>query len=233
MMVFDALFKDLQLVSHDWVDLVWMMISALVCGFLLGFERQRKSKPVGILTAVLVTVGSALFAKTGLLLTAGAGLPGDATRLASMIASGIGFIGAGAILRSQYNVTGLASAATIWGLGALGILIGTGHGLVALLAAGVFWMLLRAVPELEHFLFRGKFCLHATVVVERGRVSEVCAFLWENQITGFSTNPLDEERAEIRLDECGLESRGGIVNVLRGLGGVEEVVDRRKVARGK
>lgn len=91
-MPINALSADLQLLARDWADLGWMMACAFVCGFLLGFERQRKSKPVGILTALLVTVGSALFAKAGLLLTAGSGLPGDATRPASMIASGIGFI---------------------------------------------------------------------------------------------------------------------------------------------
>jgi hypothetical protein len=120
----DLVLSDLRLLGRGGAKLLWIVTPVLLCGFLLGYERQRRSKPVGILTALLVAVGSSLFAYAGPLITEDLGVPGDATRLASMVASGIGFIGAGAILRSEFNVTGLASAATIWGLGALGILIG-------------------------------------------------------------------------------------------------------------
>ncbi len=116
---------DLDQLLVSGLDLVLMILTAVICGVLLGYERQRKGKPVGILTASLVALGSTLFVLSGSLLADTGGPVGDASRLPSMIISGIGFIGGGAIMRSKFNVTGLASAATIWALGSLGVLIGS------------------------------------------------------------------------------------------------------------
>ncbi len=66
---------------------------------------------------------------------------------------------------SKFNVTGLASAATIWALGSLGVLIGSGHMLLALLAALIMLFLLRLIPKLEHALFHQRYCLHTRAVV--------------------------------------------------------------------
>lgn len=225
----DLFWHDVALFRTEGLRLAGMALTALVCGALLGFERQRKGKPVGVLTASLVALGSASVAYSGTLWTDAMGPGGDVTRLASMIVTGIGFIGAGTILRSKFNVTGLASAATIWGLGGLGILIGSGHALLALALALLFFLLLRAVPHLEHRLFRGRFCLHATLVVERQRMAELAAFLWDHQLTTFRAEPRDEDGLlEVLVDECGFEARAGLVHVLQGLKGVVEVVDRRR-----
>lgn len=68
-------------------------------------------------------------------------------------------------MRSKFNVTGLASAATIWALGSLGVLIGSGHMLLALLAALIMFFLLRLIPKLEHAHFHQRYCLHTRAVV--------------------------------------------------------------------
>ncbi len=138
---------ELGQISNYGLDLLFMILTAVACGMLLGYERQRKGKPVGMLTSSLVALGSTLFVLSGPLLTSSGGSVGDPGRLPSMIVSGIGFIGAGAIMRSKFTVTGLASAATIWGLGSLGILIGSGHVLLALLAALMMFSLLRLIPR--------------------------------------------------------------------------------------
>ncbi len=95
---------DLDQISTDGFDVVLMILTAVSRGVLLGYERQRRGKPVEILTASLVALGSTLFVLSGSLL-ADTGVPvGDASRLPSMIISGIGFIGGGAIMRSKFNV---------------------------------------------------------------------------------------------------------------------------------
>jgi putative Mg2+ transporter-C (MgtC) family protein len=76
-------------------------------------------------------------------------MPGDPTRIASQIITGIGFLGAGAIIRGAGSVSGLTSAATIWFLGALGILIGCSYPITGILLAVVVVLLLSAVALLE------------------------------------------------------------------------------------
>ncbi len=217
---------DLDQISVNGPDLVLMILTAVICGVLLGYERQRKGKPVGILTASLVALGSTLFVLSGSLL-ADSGVPvGDASRLPSMIISGIGFIGGGAIMRSKFNVTGLASAATIWGLGSLGILIGSGHMLLALLAALSMFFLLRLIPKLEHALFHRRYCLHTRAVVRHENLNQVLQFLMENQIyISHSQIEREEDRVVLTLNECGIESRPQLLASLHDLSGVLEVTD--------
>jgi len=217
---------DLDQISVNGPDLVLMILTAVICGVLLGYERQRKGKPVGILTASLVALGSTLFVLSGSLL-ADSGVPLiDASRLPSMIVSGIGFIGAGAIMRSKFNVTGLASAATIWALGSLGILIGTGHVVLALLAALAIFFLLRLIPKLEHALFRQRYCLHATVTVQRDALDKVLQFLMENELPiSHSQTERQADQVVLTMNQCGIESQPQVLGSLRDLEGVLQVVD--------
>ncbi len=95
------------------------LILAIVLGLIIGLERQWNKHNAGILTNVIVCVGSFAFtAFSYLAFTDGV----DLTRVASGIVSGIGFLGAGVILREQGNIRGLATAATIWATAAVGIL---------------------------------------------------------------------------------------------------------------
>ena len=102
---------------------------AFVCGALIGWERERSDKPAGLRTHVLICVGASIYAISGLLV----GL--DPTRVASQVASGVGFIGAGTILRDKDNVVGLTTAATVWLSAAIGVLAGLGYPIMAVFAA--------------------------------------------------------------------------------------------------
>jgi putative Mg2+ transporter-C (MgtC) family protein len=125
-----------------------------VCGFGVGLERQLKDRPVGIRTAVLVCVGSALFTATAVLLSselravsraAGDAMPmfSDPGRIISQIVSGVGFIGAGVIFKLQDRVAGITTAALIWAVCAMGIIIGLGGYLTSIvLTAGLIGALM-------------------------------------------------------------------------------------------
>jgi putative Mg2+ transporter-C (MgtC) family protein len=94
------------------------LVLALVFGCVIGFERQLRQRLAGMRTNTLVSVGSALFVLMGMM-TPGDGSP---TRIAAQVASGIGFLGAGVIIRHGLNVRGLNTAATLWCSAAVGIL---------------------------------------------------------------------------------------------------------------
>ena len=107
-----------------------LVICSAVCGTLVGLERQTRDKPAGMRTMMLICVGSAVFTMASLLV--GGGFYSDRGRIAAQVVTGIGFLGAGAIIRDRGTVTGLTTGATIWTVAAIGVLIGAGHA-----AAGI------------------------------------------------------------------------------------------------
>lgn len=92
------------------------LVVAIVSGLVIGLERERLEKAAGLRTLALVSGGSAIF-----VLAASEVLPGEAVRMSAGIATGVGFLGAGAILRDRGEVMGLTTAATVWIAAALGI----------------------------------------------------------------------------------------------------------------
>lgn len=221
--------NEIQILMSQGSEIIFKMVAVIIVGGLLGFERQRKGKSVGILTAILVAMGSMIFVHASLLFTQQPSVEGDETRIASMIISGIGFIGAGAIMRSKFSITGMASAATIWNLGGLGILIGFGYELLGIIIGFMIFVLLRIIPLLEHNLFNKRFCLHVDVEVNNEKLSEVLDFLLEEQISFSEANIARNEKISvISINECGMESRTGIMDSLRHVEGVINILDHHQ-----
>lgn len=109
---------------------------AVVCGALLGWERESRGKPAGFRTQMMVCVGAALFTVITLrLLTPDAEsapeLRVDPSRVIAGVIGGIGFLGAGSIIQSRGDVQGMTTAATIWVVGAIGVAAGLGDFSVA------------------------------------------------------------------------------------------------------
>jgi len=102
------------------VEKITRLLLALALGAAIGFERQLKKRPAGMRTHMLVSLGSAIFTVVGL------SLEPNTSRIAEAIATGIGFLGAGAIIAQGGRVRGITSAATLWAVAALGVLVGTG-----------------------------------------------------------------------------------------------------------
>ena len=111
-----------------WLEIL-LALAAIVCGGLIGSERERHDKPAGLRTLILVCLGSAVFTMVSFVFTTSTG---DSGRVAAQIVTGIGFLGAGAILHSRTTVSGMTTAASIWMTAAIGITVGAG-----LPAAGV------------------------------------------------------------------------------------------------
>ena len=101
---------------------------SILCGGLIGLERELKNKPAGIKTNILICVGSALYSSVSIIMSASiTGHYGDPGRVAAQIVSGIGFLGGGTIIQSRGTILGLTTAATIWVVAAIGMCIGMGH----------------------------------------------------------------------------------------------------------
>src|SRR5688572_21838736 len=111
------------------------LLLAAVLGGIIGLEREIRDKPAGLRTNILICVGSTLFMSISTKVAEVLG--GDPTRIAAQIISGIGFLGAGAVLHSHGFVLGLTTAATIWVVAGVGMALGSGMYVVALFATGM------------------------------------------------------------------------------------------------
>ncbi|MHC5063897.1 MAG: MgtC/SapB family protein [Planctomycetota bacterium] len=139
----------------DWDQLLLYAIQlglAAAAGGLVGMQRARRGKSAGMRTHILICVGSAIFMQVSRELSP-AGTPfTDPGRIAAQVVTGIGFLGAGTIIRSGFTVAGLTSAATIWAVSGLGL--AAGAGLWGILAAGTF-VCLATLEILSWRLFLG------------------------------------------------------------------------------
>ncbi len=111
-----------RFLAGDFAHTLAALATAFVLGTAIGFERQWRQRTAGLRTTVLVAVGSAAFSDLGMRLLGADG----ATRIVSYVVSGIGFLGAGVILKDGTNVRGLNTAATLWCSAAVGTFAGTG-----------------------------------------------------------------------------------------------------------
>jgi putative Mg2+ transporter-C (MgtC) family protein len=114
------------------IVLARLVLSAFL-GALVGLEREFHGRAAGLRTHILVSVGSALFTVTSLLISSRYDNLGmiDPTRIAAGVVTGIGFLGAGAIIRSSASVRGLTTAASIWTVAAVGMATGAGFYIAA------------------------------------------------------------------------------------------------------
>jgi putative Mg2+ transporter-C (MgtC) family protein len=121
------------------------LVIAIALGSAVGFERAMRDKPAGFRTNILICLGSCIFTLASLsLIEQGT----DRTRIAAQIVSGVGFLGAGAIIRDARGVVGLTTAATIWAMAAIGMSVGFGEYILAFLGAGGVLAVLIALPML-------------------------------------------------------------------------------------
>ncbi|HJX05491.1 MAG TPA: MgtC/SapB family protein [Candidatus Nanoarchaeia archaeon] len=135
---------DISMVSVEIKFLIGFVF-AFVAGFLIGFERGSREKPAGVRTQTLVCMGSMLFTMISLYIE-----PNSTGRIAANIVTGIGFLGAGIIMHYKGSIVGVTTAATIWMSAAIGMAIGFGWYLVAIIATLLSFSVLRLPHIGEH-----------------------------------------------------------------------------------
>jgi putative Mg2+ transporter-C (MgtC) family protein len=109
--------------STPWLQIA-LALTSVVCGAIVGAEREKREKPAGLRTLMLVCLGSTAFTMASFAFTT---TTGDSGRVAAQIVTGIGFLGAGAILHGAGFVRGMTTAATIWAIAATGMMVGIGY----------------------------------------------------------------------------------------------------------
>jgi putative Mg2+ transporter-C (MgtC) family protein len=190
------------------VTLAVRLLLAALLGAAIGIEREIHDHPAGTRTHLLVSLGSAGFTVLSIYGFVGLGDgaatgPVDPSRVAAQIVTGIGFLGAGAIIKYGTSVRGLTTAASLWVTAAVGMAAGTGQWILAIVATGIVVFSLGPLPLMvRRFIRRRDHVVHARLEVNRlAAIGEISRTLAARGIplVGISSERLGDERYEVDL----------------------------------
>ncbi len=139
--------------NHANMEVAFRLLASAACGLLIGAERELKGKVAGIKTTSLIAIGSCALMVTSIRVSemqpAGVADPG---RIAAQVVSGIGFIGAGAIIQARNVTLGVTTAATLWVAAAIGIVVGTGRIVYGFVITCLVLLILLSTRYVEGYL---------------------------------------------------------------------------------
>jgi putative Mg2+ transporter-C (MgtC) family protein len=146
-------------------DILLRILVAALLGAVIGYERERQSQPAGLRTHIVLVVGAALAMCLSISLPFqyGSTPSGDPARLAAQVLSGIGFLGAGAILRFGPTVKGLTTAASLWTMAVVGMAVGAGYYLAGVGVTGLLLVVLIALTWVEAHLITPSLTVQFTI----------------------------------------------------------------------
>ncbi len=169
----------------EWEILLRLTLSC-VLGGIIGYERQSRRKSAGLRTNMLVCLGSCLVMLISEAIYQGVEgrTNADPARLAAQVVSGIGFLGAGAIMKEGLTVTGLTTAACLWVVAGVGLAVGGGYYTAALLATGLVFVTLGALSRLDEWVgHENHFVLTVFTNDEPGQLVHINECLEDLQMT--------------------------------------------------
>lgn len=155
--IWDSVLTDINSVEVTTTSSVFKLMLSLVLGSIVGFERKRKGQSAGLRTFALISMGATLAMLLSIYVPQEyLGLKnGDPGRIAAQVISGIGFLGAGAIIQMKGSVKGLTTAAGIWMVATLGLAVGVGMYLVSVIATALILFILVQLERIEHHVNMG------------------------------------------------------------------------------
>ena len=199
------------------------LVVAVLIGGLVGLERELKGKPAGMRTNILICLGACLLMILSVETAKVAGPPADPGRIAAQVVTGVGFLGAGTIIRMRVSVAGLTTAATIWFVAALGMVIGAGEFLLATVAAAFMVITLTSLARLEHRIAVSR-QLHVLRLRVAGKnLAAVQEVLKKNRITADDLEVSRREDAiHVDIEYVAVDRKhNALVESLEGLDGVD------------
>jgi len=164
--------SNLQIIG---VAVLRIAVAATLGGF-IGWEREHVSRPAGLRTHILVCAGSALVMLTSQYINELYGGTLDPTRMGAQVISGIGFLGAGTIIKEGLNVRGLTTAASLWAISSVGIAVGAGFYTGALVTTIIMFLVLEFVKKLMRRRMQSRDIYITAASLDRS-LSSVCAIL--------------------------------------------------------
>jgi putative Mg2+ transporter-C (MgtC) family protein len=160
------------------VQIILRVLVGAALGAVIGLERERDNQPAGLRTHMILVIGATLAMVLSVnlgYLYARPGTPADPARLAAQVISGIGFLGAGAILRYGFNVKGLTTATSLWTMAIVGLTVGAGYYLVGVVTTAIMLLVLGLLNVIENRFVRTSVARFISVQADyrKGVVKEI------------------------------------------------------------
>lgn len=186
------------------VEYIFRIVLSAMLGALIGYERQFKHKSAGLRTNILVCIGSCLIMILSNLLyeNVEGKTNADPARLAAQVVSGIGFLGAGAIIKEGVNVIGLTTAACIWVVSGVGLAVGAGYYVIAIFSSLLVYIILGFLSHMDDwFVPTDNIMLKIKMVNSSNKIKEVYNKLLNLGLKSkhFSVSFISEELVELNI----------------------------------
>ncbi|WP_455714328.1 MgtC/SapB family protein [Anaerosporobacter sp.] len=195
----------------NYLSIIVRMLLALLCGGIIGFDRERKGRPAGFRTHILVCIGSTLVMITSQFIISVLKMGTDPTRMGAQVISGIGFLGAGTILVTpKQHVKGLTTAAGLWACACMGLAIGIGFYEGAILGCGFILASMEILQGVESNITSKSLTVDIYIEVTRVEaIGEMIGLLKENKmsIIKLETVTNKEEDSSIGMFIGAIESK--------------------------
>jgi putative Mg2+ transporter-C (MgtC) family protein len=224
----------MDLFSIDYLHISIRLLGAGILGGLIGWEREISNHPAGFRTHILVCMGSTLIMLLSIYGFSDwmehENVRADPARLAAQVISGIGFLGAGTILRHGFNVTGLTTAASLWVVAGIGLAVGAGFYYAAIFTTFLVLVSLVFLNRMERFLIKHRRLriLKVKVTDEPGKLGLLATFLGEKKLNIQKVSIENEEGANeieitFTLKEPPNTNFPEIIQQIHRMDGVQEV----------
>ena len=188
-----AVLKELTIFS-----VLLRTVLAMVFSGILGYEREKKGRPAGFRTYMVVCIGSEIAMMTGIFLSRELGST-DPSRIAAQVISGIGFLGAGTILVTRQNqVKGLTTAAGLWASACMGLAIGVGFYEAAIIACFFIWLVSSALHRLDHYILSTSKVMY--IYIEFGETADISSFMTKIRVHGIRVEAIEITKANVGSD---------------------------------
>ena len=183
----------------ELTEAIIRIMEAFLVSCFIGIDREKTKRPAGLRTHVIVALGACLVTIAPLMY-ATEGISMDVTRLAAQVISGIGFLGAGTILRYRENVIGLTTAASLWASACLGVAAGLGAHAITILTGLLIITVLKVVPYIERRFFNKNTEFHIIISMKKDQndLMAISQIMKEKNINIKSVNiELDENERKV------------------------------------
>ena len=225
-----------EIPSLSWQEALLRVLIAAALGGAVGIERELREREAGFRTHMLVSIGSALFTLVSaygfhdFLVHGGAVVRADPTRIAAQIVTGIGFLGAGAIIRQGLSVRGLTTAATLWVVAAIGMAAGAGYYSAAVITTAVVLVSLWPLRLLAHRLTSPFRPQTSRLLAQLPAGSSTAPLVAEVERAGGHLHSLEisheADRRTVLIDVT-LPPRADAPRIISGLGDLPDVLEVR------
>ena len=215
--------------NAELVEIARLSVAALLGG-IVGLERQQRHKSAGLRTHILVSLGSCLIMLISYKLYAGVqGLTNaDPARLAAQVVSGIGFLGAGTIMKEGLTIKGLTTAASLWVVAGVGLAVGAGYYVGAVTTTVLSVLALTYLPRFERLYGCGPSQVAIVVrsVDKPGQIGRIGSYLGTKNVAICDIKIDDIGKNEIHISVIlDVTDRRIIPDIVEGMRGIEGVVD--------